>query len=668
MLKLPRLLLLSFWLVVLQVLFMGAIRLAFWAYFDNPNAPLPLAELFTAMYIGGKFDLRLALLLLLPLLVLGGLRWFDPFRHRGWYLFWLGYLTLCFVTVIVFQIFNFGYYSYLNKPLDATILRFAEDFAISMEMLWQTYPVVGLFLLIIAGIALFGFILHKFLQYFSRQPIFQNSRKKTTTLVVVTGLLVLFGIYGKFSYYPLRWSDAFTSTHSFAPPVTLNPVLYFFETIKNREISYSEEATRQYYDLMADYLGVEQPDKQALYYKRHITKPGPLADKQPNIILVYLESFAAYKTGIFGNPLNPTPHFDALARNGLFFRNYYTPHTGTARSVFSGITGIPDVELNRTSSRNPLIVDQHTLINAFPGYEKFYFLGGSANWGNIRGLLSHNIPNLQIYEEGSYTAERVDVWGISDLHLFEEANQVLRQQTKPFFAIIQTAGNHRPYTIPADNRGLVLDNRPDESLTQHGFISNAEYNSFRYMDHSIGHFIQQVRQEAYFDNTIFVFFGDHGISGYGGQHTPAFESHFDLTSFHVPFVIYAPGLLPPREYDKVASHVDLLPTLAGLAAPGYTATTLGRDLLDPRFDEQAYAFIISHDSVPRIGVISRKHLFRMRADGSQRGLYAIDGENYQQDITAQQPEVGQQLETLTQALYETARYMRYHNPNALTKH
>ena len=73
-------------------------------------------------------------------------------------------------------------------------------------------------------------------------------------------------------------------------------------------------------------------------------------------------------------------------------------------------TGIPDIELNKTSSRNPLIVDQHTIINSFDNYKKFYFLGGSASWANIRGLLTANIPNLEIYEEGSYASPRVDVW------------------------------------------------------------------------------------------------------------------------------------------------------------------------------------------------------------------------------------------------------------------
>jgi phosphoglycerol transferase MdoB-like AlkP superfamily enzyme len=667
--KLPRLAIFGLAIVVLHLLLLGAARLLYWGYFDNANNPMPLSELFHAIYLGGKFDLRLTLITLLPLLLLGGFRWFSPFRSQRHRWFWQGYLILAFAVIVLFYIFNFGYYAYLGKPMDATILRFADDLGISMGMLWETYPVVGIVALLLVLTGAYAFAIHRIMQRVSELPAWQpRNRKRKTVGVTLITFLVIFGIYGKFSYYPLRWSDAFATTHPFTSAVSLNPVLYFAQTLKNKKVTYSVEKTREYYDLMADYLGVQQPDKQALNFKREFPQPGPLAAKRPNIILVYLESFAAYKTTTFGNPLDPTPNFDALARNGLLFTRYYTPHTGTARSVFTGITGIPDIEMHRTSSRNPLVVDQHTLVNAFKDYNKYYFLGGSANWGNIRGILSHNIPGLDIHEEGSYESPRIDVWGISDLNLFEEANKVFKKQDKPFFAIIQTSGNHRPYTIPEDNRGFKLQHHSEAELKRDGFISNEEYNSFRFMDHSIGNFMRQARKEDYFDNTIFVFFGDHGITGYGGKHTPAYASHFLTTSFHVPLLIYAPKLIKPRRIDKVATEMDMLPTVAGLAAPGYTDTTLGRDLLDTRYDDKRYAFTIIHYQVPELTLIGKDYLMRIRADDSQVHLYDISGDNYQQDVSDQHPEITKKMLRLTHGIYETSKYIRFHNPNELVKH
>lgn len=612
--------------------------------------------------------------------------------------FWLGYLTLAFLVTVFYYFADFINYSYLHKPLDASVLRFAEDFSISFDMMWQSYPIIWLLLALAVITIFYNYLLRRIsfsLFKIARTAFTQNQQHYSrrwwhqTLFVTACVFIYIFGLFGKFSYYPLRWSDAFASTHPFAPAVTVNPVVHFFDTLKNKRVSFDLAQTQSYYNEMASYLGVKNPSDlnkytapdnalstnapenipEPLNFKRHNNVQGTLAANQPNIIIVYLESFASYKTGVFGNTLNPTPHFDNIANNALFFKRFYTPHTGTARSVFTGITGIPDIELNKTSSRNPLIVNQHTLVNAFENHKKHYFLGGSANWGNIRGVLSRNIKNLTIHEEGSYSSDRVDVWGISDLDLFIEANAVLKKQIPPFLSIIQTSGNHRPYTIPEKNHDFKYVKQTKDDLEKNGFISEKEYNSFRFMDHSIGHFMTLAKKESYFDNTLFVFFGDHGISGYGGEHTPAFESEFDLTGNHVPFVIYAPKLIQKKVFNKVASQVDFLPTVAALASKGYTNTTLGRDLLNPKFDQQRSAFTIAHSSNSDLGLVLKDYYFKIRADGNSPRLYetqqiaakSAQQKQKSQDVSQMFPQLTEKYKRLTLGIYETSKYMLYHN-------
>ena len=74
----------------------------------------------------------------------------------------------------------------------------------------------------------------------------------------------------------------------------------------------------------------------------------------------------------------------------------------------------------------------------------------------------------------------MDVWGIDDTSLFIEANWVLRKQDKPFFAIIQTSGNHRPYHIPEESYGFKRRDIEPEQLRKNGFISLDEYNAFHF--------------------------------------------------------------------------------------------------------------------------------------------------------------------------------------------
>ncbi|MFO7602654.1 MAG: LTA synthase family protein [Gammaproteobacteria bacterium] len=661
---LPRSLRLLFTLFVFHLLWLSLMRVAFWAYFQNPVDPVPGADLLQAFYLGLKYDTRLILLLLLPPLLLGWLprlRLFDP-RLGQW--LWQGYFVVTFLVLLVFYLSDFGYYGYLDKRIDATILRFVANFGISLQMVWQSYSVVN-WSLLLAAIGLgYAWLLRRVFAHYAQQPAIKLNRWRKTAIVSATGFVVLLGLYGKLSWYPLRWSDAFFSPHTFASAMTANPVLYFLDTLKNKEIKYDRDKVRAAYPQIAEYLGLQDRDSENLNFVRE-QRGNRLQARQPNIVLVYLESFAAYKTGIFGNPLNPTPVFDAMSKEGLLFTQFYTPHTGTARSVFAGITGLPDVELQKTSTRNPLIVNQYTLINTFEGYEKFYFIGGSASWGNIRGLLSHNIPGLQLYEEGSYASPRMDVWGISDLHLFAEANQVLKQQDKPFVAIIQTSGNHRPYNIPEDNRGFQSRQVDKEVLKISGFSSEDEFNSFSFMDHSIGYFMEQAKAAGYFDNTIFVFWGDHGISGYSGEHMAPYITQTELSGMHVPLLIYAPGLIPEaRVYDKVASELDVLPTVAGLAAPSYINTTLGRDLLDPAFDAQRYAFTITHYSVPEIGLVGERFYFRMNADGSNKRLHDLSLADTRHDSSPEHPQLARQMQELCLNLYETAKYLRYHNAHS----
>jgi phosphoglycerol transferase MdoB-like AlkP superfamily enzyme len=446
---------------------------------------------------------------------------------------------------------------------------------------------------------------------------------------VLVAVFFLACIYGKFSRYPLRWSDAYFSRDDFVGELALNPVQYLFETMREEPARMDVARVRAFYPLMADYLGVPRPDARTLAFAR--TPPlHPQVRGAPNIVLIQLESFAAFKSGAFGNRMNACPNFDAVARGGILFTNAYSPSEKTARALFAVVFGIPDVSPWQASAHNPLTVDQATIVNAFTGYDKLYFLGGSANWSNIRGMLEHNVDGLRIFEEGSYNAPVVDVWGISDEDLLLAANDVFRREPKPFFAVVQTAGNHRPYTIPKQTHGFSTVQVDEPTLRANGFESNEELNSFRYLDHAIGLFFDRARREPYFANTIFVLYGDHGTRT-GAPASALSLGDLSLLVYHVPLVIYAPGLgVAPRRIDEAASHVDILPTVASFCGRPYRTQTLGIDLFDPQRAARSAAFVFTtfHEP-PAVGVVQGRR-------------YTINS-------------------ALAEAFYETARWLLYHN-------
>lgn len=672
--KIPRLYLYVIAVLFLFLIIQTGLRFIFWLRFNNPADPLSSADLLWSFYLGLKFDLQVSLGALLPVILLGWIKPLHPVYSQFGKRLWALYISLAFILMYLIYVTDAGHYAYLQQRLNATALRFLENPFISASMVWETYPIIsgGILFVLITAITIYLFIKLTGMidgrdsarSYWSGKRWYQQ-----TALVLITIVIVFSGLMAKISWYPLRWSDAFFSTHAYSAHLASNPIIYFSNTLKNVAESYDLEAAKRSYPMMTDYLGIQQPQRSAdehLNYDRYheYAHSSDMVNNKTNVIVVILESFASYKTSLSGNPLLPTPNIARLANEGYYFKNFFTPSTGTARSIWTFVTGLPDIEKNKTSSRNPLIVDQHTIINAFDKHKKLYFLGGSASWANVRGILSSNIPNLRLFEEGSYDSPDIDVWGISDLSLFREANAVLKEVTQPFFAIIQTSGNHRPYTIPDDNEGFVIWSEDDlqYDVQKYGFQSLEELNSFRFMDHSLGHFIEIAEKEPYFENTLFVFFGDHGIHAPTGAHIPAYEAQLNMQGLRVPLVLYGKSVISTsRVFDTIASEVDVLPTIAALTKTSYLNTTMGRDLTDTAFDEDRYAFTIEHGGGRTIGLISDDYYLLMRPDGSSKRLHHLKGDDARTDVSSDNVEIADLLTQKLTAIWDTVRYMRENN-------
>lgn len=640
-------------------------RLIFFMKFSGGES-YETQELLKAFYLGFKFDFRIALMLQLPFL-LSLIPPFNPWKRLGARNGWSLFYGLLSATVLFFYFTDFAYYSYLHARVNASILLFLANPWISMEMVWQSYPVIpGVLALLVVLIGL-TLIYRKWIFAPSNETIPRDKRSKWITAALV--FFYLSAGHAKLSQYPLRWSEAFFSTHSFISALASNPVHYFFDTMKNREKDYDTKEVEKYYPMMADYLGVTEPDASTLNFSRKIN-PKPLAaldkNKMPNIVFIIMESFAAYKTGTFGNQGDTSPHFDEMAKQGTLYRQYYVPVEGTARSIFGYLTGVPDVTTQATSTRNPLIINQNTLVNAFKDHEKYYFIGGSANWGNIRGILANNIIDVKIIEEGMFDSARTDVWGISDLDLFREAHNQLSKRSadgKPFFAFIQTAGFHRPYTIPKDRGDFVI--KPElssDDLKKYGFTSTDEYNALRFSDFALGEFMRLSKSSPYYDNTIFVVVGDHGLPDYEASHLPkGYKTHL-LARFQTPLLFYSPKYFPKfTAVDTLAQSVDVFPTLVSMMGLEATNKGFGRNLLDLKPDSPHLAFTyVYYHSPPQIGVLDGT-FYVLGTHNHISALYDYMSDNPSQDLKEKFPDRFEKMKSWAEGMHQTAKYMLYHN-------
>src|SRR5258706_7777003 len=106
-------------LVAIDLVVFAAFRGAFWAAFHEALANASSGDLLKALYLGFKFDLRLALLLCLPLALLRWIAPFDPARRRAARITFLRLLALAHCVVELAYFVVFGHYDYVRVRMNA---------------------------------------------------------------------------------------------------------------------------------------------------------------------------------------------------------------------------------------------------------------------------------------------------------------------------------------------------------------------------------------------------------------------------------------------------------------------------------------------------------------------------------------------------------------------
>lgn len=627
-------------------------------------------DLTASFILGARYDLRYISIVMGVILLFSFIKPIDPFNTRLGKKIAISIWVLLVTLLLFFYTADFIHYAYVHQRLNASILSYIDNPLISLQMMWQSYHVIIIFIAFI----LIEFVLYKFISFtyfFSNKCASTLSGWKKWGIQVLFFLVLVYSAIGNIIYqggqYPLRWSDAYSLGSDYKANLALNPMQSFFSSLNFRVSKIDTDIIKNNYSLMAQYLNIptNEQDAQNLQFSRKNTavEIDTVAPKIKNVVLVVCESFSAYKSSMMGNPLNTTPYFNEMKRQGIYFNRAFSPAYGTARGIWAVLTGTPDILKGKTSSRNPLAVDQHTIISEFKNFEKYYFLGGSTRWANIKGVLNNNITDLKIFEQGSYQSTEINVWGISDKDLFMEANTTLSKNSKPFFAIIQTADNHRPYTIPAEDLKVFIKKTvPKDSLLKYGFENNDEYNAFRYTDYCIEQFIEAAKKEKYFNETLFVFIGDHGIKGDAGTMLPKSFTEQGLTNMHIPFLFYAPTILKAKEYSIPVSQVDVMPSIASLCNIPYTNTTMGKNVFTTVQQNKNTIFLYD-DFNQQIGVLNNEYYYGYQLKNPNKPIF----ESVLNNAAVKNDSAQKQMDILTKTMYETSKYMLIHNQKLSSK-
>lgn len=614
----------------LFLLLLALLRAAFalWALTPVQAAELTSGDALSAFVLGARYDAKALAVWLLPL----GLLMLPPgtAARQGWRA-WLGraLFFLLLLPLLALHALDAGFMRYQHSRLDSSIFLLMRDADTAMDFLWRSYPLLRIALSLVALAACGAWLLWRWWLRCMNAPAAPRRPLTTALWGLAIFLLWALSLHGRLAPTGLGWSEAQKLANPAAILIAQNPAINLFESYNHvpepltwDQVALYEREWREIFSLPANPLPPEAPRRWAAplgtqNVAQSLICNCPALPKDLNIVLVFLESYAASRLPRFGNTLFAAPGFAGIARDGLLFTHFLANGNVTMRGLFATLFSTPD--LNREwVSESPALARQSSLINHFAQHRKLYFTGGEVAWAGWGGVLRASIPGLTILERDAFAAPWLNAWGISDRDLLLGANAKLDEQKQPFFAIIQTAQNHRPYSLSSAEAAALPAALPDEAtLERNGFHSLEAYKAWLNFDSALAAWAEDARQRPWFARTLFVLLGDHGVSD--DVPPPVAQRHWltpPLNQYRTPLLLWSPAWVKAGESARIGSQMDVLPSLAALfglsAAPD--DAYLGQSLFD---GTAGTAPLLLNADQGELGLATTGHLLRWPRTGAE---------------------------------------------------
>jgi phosphoglycerol transferase MdoB-like AlkP superfamily enzyme len=371
-------------------------------------------------------------------------------------------------------------------------------------------------------------------------------------------------------------------------------------------------------------------DPAGMDIRRHITAQD--AERRLNVVLIVVESLSAEFLGAYGNPRQLTPNLDEIATQSLVFDHIYATGTRTDRGLEAVTLSVPPTP-GRSVIKRPNNANMFTLMKQFQqrGYDTRFIYGGFGYFDNMNSYFAGN--GAAIVDRTALTGSEItfaNVWGVCDEDLY---GRVLKEcersfsSGRPFFSLILTTSNHRPFTYPQ-----TID--IPSGTGREGAV--------KYTDYAIGRFLREAKSRPWFDSTVFVIVADHCASSAG-------EAEINYAKYHIPLLFYAPHWIKPRRVDTLASQIDLAPTLLGLLHFSYDSLFFGHDLM------RSSRSRVMVGNYQKLGYSDGRQLLLLLPQ-KKTSAYVIKNGANQREVSVDQPLLEEAI-----AYYQAAHYLLNRN-------
>lgn len=372
-----------------------------------------------------------------------------------------------------------------------------------------------------------------------------------------------------------------------------------------------------------------------------------------NVVVLIVESFGREYIGALNKDLEGgkykgyTPYVDALIGKSTTFR--YTFCNGR-----KSIDGMPSVLSSIPMFVEPFILTPSSMndytglagILGQEGYETAFFHGAQNGSMGFQAFaqktgFKHYFGRKE-YEAAKGTDDFDGTWAIWDEPFLQYYAEEMGKMKQPFMTAVFTASSHHPFVIPEQYKQQF----PEGKLEIQKCI--------RYTDMAIGKFFETASKQPWFENTIFVLTSDHtNMSDHDYYQT-------DLGGFCSPIIIYEPSHPEGQVIDKIAQHIDILPTVLGMLGYQKPYFGFGIDLLNtPSEDTWAVNYLSGIYQYVRNGYV-------LQFDGQKtKGIYSLSDSLMQQNLIHQPSVVSHQSQMERELKAIIQQYMERMTQNRL---
>ena len=528
-------------------------KVVFLLVYHSLVVDVPLGDKLAVLWYGLRLDMAIAgYVTIIPgLLLIVGL-WFKG-RFLKW--IWEGYFGLISIVASLAFISNIGLYGYWGFPLDNTPILYIRTSPVDAMASLTMGQLIGAIIAFVVCCIILYIIQHRLPCYNENKPHIVNRITFSILLLLVDAMLLL-PIRGGVGTGTNHTGSVYFSDNNRLNHAAVNPIFSFVESVTHQE------------EIGTKYRFMEEDEAERLFKKltyNGLRENSEYINRHPNVILITLESFSDTIMNIHGI----TPNLRRLAREGIWFTNFYANSFRTDRALVSIHSGLPAqptmsvMDIPHKSTSLPSIAGQL----AKNGYNTVFYYGGDINYSNMRSYFMGTGFQRVVSESDFPSRQRISKWGVADGDVFDRMLADIKSDKsgKPFFRSIMTESSHEPFDVPDYKR----------------IRNNPVLNSFSYADYCLGKFVEELKKLPLWNNTIVAIVPDH-LGAY-----PDIADNYVLWRYQTPFIIIG-GSVEKAKFNVYGSQIDIAATLLGMLGIDHSEFVYSKDLLDDSAPHFAY--------------------------------------------------------------------------------